>query len=311
MKIVKTEGGYHGTTDVFEASVDPNLKNAGTLDKINVLPESRGVSPNALQDVLVVPFNNIELTQAVIEENHQQIAAVIIEPVMASAGQIVADKEYLQFLRDITRQHNIVLIFDEVVTGRLAHGGAQEHFNILPDMTTLGKIIGGGIPIGAFGGMAAIMEAYDPRLKRMYHSGTFNGNAISMAAGYATMSGYNQQRISEINQLGSYFQAKAQQCFKKTGILGQIIGVGSIYNTIFACSPIRSYRDVATTPEQLNMLLFMKMLMQGVFIAPRGMFCLSTAMEQKEVDFATARLEDSLKWMRPVIKEIAPKLLED
>jgi glutamate-1-semialdehyde 2,1-aminomutase len=308
-KIVKTEGGYHGTTDVFEASVDPNLKQAGALDKIKVLPASLGVSENALKDVLVVPFNNIELTKAVIDRNYQEIAAVIVEPVMASAGQIVAEQAYLKFLREITEHYKIVLIFDEVVTGRLAMGGAQEHFGVLPDLTTLGKIIGGGIPIGAFGGKAQVMEIYDPRVRKMYHSGTFNGNAISMAAGYATMSSFAEKQVAAINMLGSYFQTQAQFCLQRAGLSCQIIGVGSIYNTIFGDSPIKSYRDVALTPEHLNELLFMKLLMQGVFIAPRGMFCLSTAMSKEEVDLAVARLEESLVWMRPVIEEVAPNLL--
>ena len=309
-KIVKTEGGYHGTTDVFEASVDPNLKRAGTLAKINVLPESRGVSKNALRDVLVVPFNNIPLTQAVIEEHQQEIAAVIIEPIMASAGQIVADIEYLQFLRDITRRYKIVLIFDEVVTSRLALGGAQSYFGVTPDLTTFGKIIGGGLPIGAFGGQARIMDIYDPRRKKMYHSGTFNGNAVSMAAGWATMDAYDEAAVQRINRLGEYFQGQVNFVWQRLGLRGQFIGGGSIFNTIFGAKLIRNYRDVATTPEQLNLLLFAKLLMQGVFIAPRGMFCLSTPMGKEEVDFAVTRLEKSLEWMRPVIAEIAPDMME-
>ena len=136
-KIIKTEGGYHGTTDVFEASVDPNIKKAGTLDQIKVIPESRGVSANALKDVIVTPFNDIQRTKKVIEENHQDVACMIIEPVMGSAGQITPDMEYLRFLREITEEYNIVLIFDEVVTGRLSTGGAQKFYGITPDITML------------------------------------------------------------------------------------------------------------------------------------------------------------------------------
>ena len=131
-KIIKTEGGYHGTTDVFEASVDPNIKKAGTLDQIKVIPESRGVSANALKDVLVTPFNDIERTRKMIEENHREVACIIIEPIMGSAGQITPDLEYLRFLREITSAYNIVLIFDEVVTGRLSTGGAQQYYGVTP-----------------------------------------------------------------------------------------------------------------------------------------------------------------------------------
>ena len=164
-KIIKTEGGYHGTTDVFEASVDPNLKKAGTLDKIKVIPESKGVSANALKDVLVVPFNDVERTKKVIEENYKDVACFIIEPIMGSAGQITPLPGYLEAVRELTEKYGILLIFDEVVTGRLSYGGAQELFGVTPDLTSLGKIIGGGIPVGAFGGRRDIMKLYDPRGK--------------------------------------------------------------------------------------------------------------------------------------------------
>ena len=151
-KIIKTEGGYHGTTDVFEASVDPNLKKAGSLDNIKVIPESRGVSENALKDVIVTPFNDVERTKKIIEANYKDVACFIIEPVMGSAGQITSLPEYLKAVRELTERYGILLIFDEVVTGRLSYGGAQELYGITPDITSLGKIIGGGTPVGAGAG---------------------------------------------------------------------------------------------------------------------------------------------------------------
>ena len=203
-KIIKTEGGYHGTTDVFEASVDPNIKKAGTLDQIKVIPESRGVSENALKDVLVVP-------------------------IMGSAGQITPDLEYLRFLREITTQYHIVLIFDEVVTGRLSLGGAQKFYGVTPDLTTMGKIIGGGTPVGAFGGKQEIMQMYDPREKKMYHSGTFNGNAVTMTAGLATMKAYNQEAVDYVNDLGVLFKEGVLKIYEKLGLNMKISGAGSIY----------------------------------------------------------------------------------
>jgi glutamate-1-semialdehyde 2,1-aminomutase len=308
-KIVKTEGGYHGTTDVFEASVDPNLKRAGTLDNINVLPESRGVSENALRDVFVVPFNDIERTEKLIKEKHQEISCVIIEPVMGSAGQIVGTLEYLTFLRRITEEYNILLIFDEVVTGRLTTGGAQQYFDIIPDLTTLGKIIGGGTPIGAFGGRRHIMQMYDPREKKMYHSGTFNGNGISIAAGLATMTAYGPREVKYVNDLGSYMRSKFCETFRNVGLKIQMSGVGSIQNIIFGNHPITNYRDVASTHEKLNELLFISLLTKGVFNAPRGMFCTSTCMTEAEIDFANIQLERALMEMKEVIIETAPELI--
>ncbi|MHC1722287.1 MAG: aspartate aminotransferase family protein [Aminipila sp.] len=310
-KIIKTEGGYHGTTDVFEASVDPNIKKAGTLSNIKVIPESRGVSKNALKDVLVVPFNDIENTKNIIEKHHRDVACLIIEPIMGSAGQIVPSKEYLEFLREITHQYGILLVFDEVVTFRLAIGGAQEKYGIIPDLTSLGKIIGGGTPIGAFGGREEIMKMYDPREKKMYHSGTFNGNALGMAAGIATMTAYDQAMVNKVNYLGTKFKTDLENVLIKLGLNIQISGTGSLYNIIFSNKPIRNYRDVAASYEKLNSLLFMVLLTKGIFNAPRGMFCMSTAMSEEDINFAIKKLEESLLEMKPVIKEVAPELVKE
>lgn len=308
-KIIKTEGGYHGTTDVFEASVDPNIKKAGTLDQIKVIPESRGVSANALKDVLVVPFNDIERTRIVIEEHYKETACLIIEPIMGSAGQITPTMEYLTFLRDITRRYDILLIFDEVVTGRLTLGGAQKFYGVTPDLTTLGKIIGGGTPVGAFGGKREIMELYDPREKKMYHSGTFNGNALTIAAGLAAMECYDQEAVDDINRLGRMFAEEIKSIYHRLGLNMKVSGEGSIYNILFTDKDVHNYRDVAASHEELNRLLYMLLLTKGVFNAERGMFCLSTVMEEADVRFALSQVESALAQMLPVIEEIGPELL--
>lgn len=308
-KIIKTEGGYHGTTDVFEASVDPNIKKAGTLDQIKVIPESRGVSENALKDVLVVPFNDIERTREMIEEHHRETACIIIEPIMGSAGQITPDLEYLKFLREITEQYHIVLIFDEVVTGRLSLGGAQKFYGVTPDLTTMGKIIGGGTPVGAFGGKQEIMQMYDPREKKMYHSGTFNGNAVTMAAGLATMKAYNQEAVNYVNGLGTLFKEGVLKIYDKLGLNMKISGAGSIYNILFTDKEVKNYRDVASAHEELNKVLYMSLLTKGVFDAERGMFCMSTAMTKEDIRFGLDTLETSLREMLPAIAEEAPELI--
>ena len=308
-KIIKTEGGYHGTTDVFEASVDPNIKKAGTLDQIKVIPESRGVSENALKDVLVVPFNDIERTRKMIEEHHRETACIIIEPIMGSAGQITPDLEYLKFLREITEQYHIVLIFDEVVTGRLSLGGAQKFYGVTPDLTTMGKIIGGGTPVGAFGGKQEIMQLYDPREKKMYHSGTFNGNAVTMAAGLATMKAYNQEAVDYVNGLGTLFKEGVLKIYDKLGLNMKISGTGSIYNILFTDKEVKNYRDVASAHEELNKVLYMSLLTKGIFDAERGMFCMSTAMTKEDIRFGLDTLEKSLREMLPAIAEEAPELI--
>ena len=308
-KVIKTEGGYHGTTDIFEASVDPELSEAGSLDSINVIPESLGVSKNALKDVLVVPFNDIERTRRVVEENSHEVACLIIEPVMGSAGQITPDPEWLRALREMTAAHGVLLIFDEVVTGRLSTGGAHKYYGIMPDLISLGKIIGGGIPVGAFGGRRDIMELYDPRRGAMYHSGTFNGNAITMAAGYATMKAYDEDAVNYVNSLGLRFRDGLLGIYRDLGINMQVSGVGSIYNTLFTNKVVRNYRDVATAHEELNKILFLDLITRGVFNAERGMFAMTTAMTEGDVDFGLEAVRASLKDMLPVIAIEAPELV--
>ena len=280
-KIVKVEGGYHGTTDVFEAS----------------------------KDVLVAPFNYIEETKAVIEKNHQDIACFIVEPVLGSAGQILPQGGYLEFTREITKHYGILLVFDEIVTLRLAMGGAQELFNIDPDLTAFGKIIGGGIPIGAFGGKEEIMKIYDPRAKKMYHSGTFNGNAAAMAAGLAAMSDFTYDKLVHINTLGTQFKASLEEAFKEIGVHVKVNGTGSLFNLIFSDKDAIDYRGVAGSHEGLNRLLFLDLLTRGVFNAPRGMFCMSTAMTGEDIDFAAGAIKGALFDMKETIKEIAPELV--
>ena len=282
---------------------------ADLQDDINVIPESLGVSKNALKDVIVVPFNDIENTRRVLAENADEVACVIIEPVMGSAGQITPDPEWLQALRQMTTEYNVLLIFDEVVTGRLSTGGAHKHYGIMPDLISLGKIIGGGIPVGAFGGRRDIMDIYDPRRHQMYHSGTFNGNAITMAAGYATMKAYDAEKVDYVNALGARFRDGILEIYRDLSINMQISGVGSIYNTLFTNKVVRNYRDVATAHEELNKILFVDLITRGVFNAERGMFAMNTAMTEGDVDFCLDAVRASLKDMLPIIAIEAPELV--
>ncbi len=309
MKIVKIEGGYHGTSDVFEASVDPDLNKAGSLNRPRPVPDSKGVPQSAMDEVLIIPFNDIKASQEIIEENHSLIGALIIEPVMGSAGMIEPSLDYLQFLRDITWEYNIILIFDEVVTLRLAYGGCQEVYDVYPDVTVLGKIIGGGLPIGAFGGKAEIMDMYDPRKKTMYHSGTFNGNALAMVAGSATLNALTREEIDRINQLGEVFREGCRKIFLTLGLNIKINGIGSLANIIFSNDEITEYRGVANSHEEYNVLLSLNLIDKGIFNAPRGMFCISTAMTEREINFALSAIKEALSEIKPLIKQQVPELL--
>jgi glutamate-1-semialdehyde 2,1-aminomutase len=308
-KIVKIEGGYHGSSDTFEASVEPDMTKVGDINNPIAVADSKGVPKETVEQVIIVPFNNIEVTRRLIEENHKEIAAFIIEPIMGSAGMLEPSREYLTFIRDITNAYGIVLIFDEVVTFRLTTGGAQVYNGISPDMTAFGKIIGGGIPIGAFGGKEDIMKMYDPTAKMMYHSGTFNGNAISMAAGIAALKDYGAKEVDHVNRLGELFRSECNKVFEEVGIDIWVNGVGSLSNIIFSNNLITEYRGIAKSHEELNVLMGLALINRGIFMAPRGMFCTSTPMSDAEIHGAAAAIKDSLLEIMPAIREEAPELI--
>ncbi|RMF84087.1 MAG: aminotransferase class III-fold pyridoxal phosphate-dependent enzyme, partial [Nitrospinota bacterium] len=188
-KIAKFEGGYHGTSDPMTISVRVDPQKAGRVESPAAIPSSAGISPHTLADVLILPYNNSEATRKLVEQHRDELAAIIVEPVLASAGYIPARRDFLELLRELADGQNLLLIFDEVQTFRVAPGGIQEWYGIHPDLTVLGKIIGGGFPIGGFGGRADIMAAFDATTgaPKIPHAGTFNGNPMAMRAGIATL----------------------------------------------------------------------------------------------------------------------------
>lgn len=245
-RIARAEGSYHGSLD-----------------------ETMGPHP----DTVVFPFNRTEEAAALIETHAGELAAVLIEPVQGSAGMLPATAEFLRRLREVTARHGIVLVFDEVVSFRLAWGGAQEHFEIVPDLTVLGKLIGGGFPLGAFGGRAEIMEQFDPSNGRpaIPHPGSLNANPMSLAAGAATLELLTRDEIARINQLGAELRTRLGGTLAETGLEARITGCGSL----FAIHP-------ADPGHRLR--LFLGLYNEGVLIDPRGVGTISTALGPAELD---------------------------
>jgi glutamate-1-semialdehyde 2,1-aminomutase len=293
--IVKMEGGYHGTYDDFEVSVHPPLADAGPAGAPTSTIDTRGVPKNTTDNVIAIPYNNVEAAQRIISERASEIAAVILEPVMGSAGTIPAEPDFLNALRDATRAHGILLIFDEVMSFRLEPGGIQQHFGVQPDLTTFAKIIGGGFPVGAFGGRADIMAMFDPnQANPLWQSGTFNGNAITMVAGIAAMEHFPAEEVARINQLGDRLRAGFNAAIAKSEVPGVATGYGSFVGVHFADGPVRNYRDAAQGDQELKRLMHLALLAEGVFCAPRLMFAMSTAMDETVVDQTIGRFEAAL-----------------
>jgi glutamate-1-semialdehyde 2,1-aminomutase len=299
-KVMKMEGGYHGSHDVAEISVAPPIENAGPADAPYSLPGSPGIFQGIIDDIVVAPFNNVQATSRIIDCHRHDLAAVIVEPVIGSAGIIPADVEFLRFLRQATQSSGALLIFDEVVSFRLAYGGAQEIYGVKPDLTTLGKIIGGGFPVGAFGGRADIMAQFDPRHGKLHHSGTFNGNAITMAAGLASLDMLTREEISRINQLGERLRAEMRQASSSAGIATQVTGMGSLVAVHFTDSEVHDYRSARMNKGVLS-AMHLSLLNQGIFAAPRGDFYISTPMSEHEIDGAVQAFRALLDQMRSIV----------
>jgi len=266
-KIVKIEGGYHGSHEYVSVSVYT------PQDKLNPsgpapIPEYDGQPKNVAEGVFVVEYNDIEGMRDILDRYSHEIACVIMEPVVSSFGYLPADQEYLEFVREKTSELGIVLIFDEVQSFRLSSGGAQEFFNVVPDMTALGKIIGGGLAVGAFGGKKEIMNGFDPSNggAEIAHAGTFNANPLTMKAGIVVMESLTDDVYLRMNALGKEIREKLNAVFSELDLSVQITGIGSFFGMHFTDKPISNYRDVVTTESATKKAFFLAMLNEGVLL---------------------------------------------
>lgn len=293
-KIIKMEGGYHGSHDAALVSVAPSLPLVGPRSFSHSVPDLEGLFRGVLEDILVVPYNDIEAARQMIERHANDLAAVIVEPMLGSGGGIPATSEYLRFLREATRSTGSLLIFDEIITFRLSFGGAQEVYGITPDLTTLGKIIGGGFPIGAFGGSAEVMALFDPVRRKLFQGGTFNGNAISMVAGLATLELLTRDEIARLNALGDLLREGFTKAFADSSVPGRALGVGSLLQVHFGKEPVTDYRSAAEGLNDLAPCLHIALLNHGIFATTRNSLCISTPMGEAEVQLAVKAFKNSL-----------------
>ena len=292
-KIIKFEGCYHGHADMFLVKAGSGVATLG-------LPDSPGVPKSATSNTLTAPYNDLETVKALFEENPDEIAGVILEPVVGNAGFIPPDAGFLEGLREITRDRGALLVFDEVMTGfRIAYGGAQERFGITPDLTTLGKIIGGGLPVGAYGGRKDIMSMIAPA-GPVYQAGTLSGNPLAMTAGIKTLELLQKPGTYEaLDRITKKLADGMLQVAKETGHVacgGQISGM---FGFFFTEGPVHNYEDAKKADLIKFSRFYRGMLEQGVYLAPSQFEAGFTSLAHTEAD-----VEQTLAAARAVLSNL-------
>lgn len=292
-KIARFEGGYHGTHDFAEVSTKPDLAKAGPATAPQPVADSVGTLPAALHQTLVLPFNDVESMERLLTMHRDDVAAVIVEPILGAGGVIPAERQFLKALRALTRELGILLIFDEVISLRISPGGAQEYFEVTPDLTTMGKIIGGGLPVAAFGGRADVMARLDPREQdSMPQGGTYNGHPLGMAAGLATLKELTPAVYADLNRKGDWVRSELREVFERHDIAAQVTGVGSLFNVHFTSVPVRDHRSMRTSNQAILHDFFLGLINHGVLMAPRAMGAISTPMTDDNLKEFVAAVDD-------------------
>ncbi len=291
-KMLKFEGCYHGHSDAFLIAAGSGMATMGT-------PDSQGVTLGVAKDTLTCPYNDLEAVEMLVSANKNEIACMILEPVVGNMGCVAPAEGFLKGLREICTREKIILIFDEVMTGfRLARGGAQELFGVTPDMTTLGKIIGGGLPVGAYGGKTEIMDTISP-VGKVYQAGTLSGNPLAMAAGLAILNEINDnpQIYKQLDDICLQITEGIAEGCDDLGINYKINRVGSMFTLFFTDIEVTNFETAKTSDLAFFGKYFQAMLKRGIYLAPsqfESMF-ISTAISEENIQQIIQASKESLE----------------
>lgn len=293
-KIAKVEGSYHGAYDYAEVSQAPVPGNWGEQDHPNPVPLAHGTPGSVLEDMVIIPFNDPEKAIAVLEEQKQHIACVLIDPIPHRVGMVPASLEFVKALRQWTRDNGALLMFDEVITFRSEVGGMQQRFGIDPDLTSMGKMIGGGFPVGALAGSDDVMSVFTRGEKGLLlpHSGTFSANPVTMTAGLVAMELFDSEAVNKLNQLGDYARESITDVIRAADIPACVTGTGSMFRIHLKAEAPRNYRESHLNAEQSKVLsqLINSLYDNGIMMIHTAAATLSTPMTRADID----QLSDAL-----------------
>jgi glutamate-1-semialdehyde 2,1-aminomutase len=293
-KVAKFEGAYHGGYDWVEISEDSTPDNWGDNSKPASVPFAKGTPASVLDDVIVVPFNDLETTTALLERYGAELACLVVDMMPARAGLIPPETGYFEAVRDITKRHGIILISDEVLNFRQSYHGAAARFGIEPDLVTLGKIIGGGLPIGAIGGRADLMHVFDSSAgdPPLPQGGTFSANPLSMVAGIASMTALDHTAFDHLDSLGAKVRNGIADAVARRGLPIVVTGIASLFRVHMKARIPKTYREAWPTPLEIKMLKAMSqsLLSKGVIMPALTTSSLSTAMTEDDINFLLAAI---------------------
>jgi len=286
-KIAKCEGAYHGSYDFAEVSLDPTPESWGNGDPKSVA-YAKGTPRSVLDEVVVIPFNKPDRAERILRAHAQTLACVVIDLMPNRAGLIPATPEFIAMLQRFRKETGVLIVLDEVITLRLGYGGGQAVFGITPDLSAIGKIIGGGYPVGAVGGSADVMAVFDPTREKplLPHGGTFNANPVTMVAGEAAMQHFGQDEIDQLGMLGDKARAGITTAFDEAGLPGQVTGLGSLLRIHTHNRPLTDYRSsLMSAPEKSQLAAILRRMRDnGIFVNERGVCSLSTPMGVAEIN---------------------------
>jgi glutamate-1-semialdehyde 2,1-aminomutase len=298
-KIAKIEGTYHGAYDYAEVSQSPQPNRWGDASRPTSVPLAVGTPAGVLADVIVLPFNDPQAATAILDQHRGEIAVVLLDPMPHRAGLIPATQEFARALREWTTQDGALLMFDEVITFRAEFGGMQSRLGVQPDLTSLGKMIGGGFPVGAIAGREEVMGVFAPGSDgpRLPHSGTFSANPVTMTAGYIAMKLFDRDAVTRLNGLGTYARTQLEEAIRIAGAPASVSGAGSMYRVHMKAELPRDYRSsFPSEAEKKALNTFVNHLSDaGFLMIYSGAFTLSTPMGKSEIDRLAEAAVDALR----------------